>query len=213
MTCCSQCLGIEREFDAGTAASDLKQYRRRGPLASTHLLLKALEQQGVGGASLLDIGGGVGTIHHELLDKGAKSAIHVDASSAYLDAARDEATRRGHDAQVSFRHGDFTELAEEVSPADIVTLDRVICCYPDMDRLVALSAARARRLYGLVFPREVLWIRPGFPLANLWFRLRRCPFRIFLHSSGRVDQVIQAQGLRRIFRRSTLLWQVLVYAR
>jgi 2-polyprenyl-3-methyl-5-hydroxy-6-metoxy-1,4-benzoquinol methylase len=211
--CCSHCDGIEREFDDSTAKSDLKRYLRRGPLPTTHHLLDALQRLGIGGATLLDIGGGIGSIHHELLASGAERAVHVDASSAYLATARDEARRRGHEGRVQFRHGDFTELAPAIEPADIVTLDRVICCYPDMERLVELSAARARRLYGLVFPREVPWVRAMVPVANLWFRVRGCGFRVYLHSGHRVEAVVAGQGLRRVFRRTTPLWQVLVYAR
>lgn len=213
MACCSHCAGIEREFGDGTAAADLWRYRRFGPLPATRALLGALRRAGVGGATLLDVGGGVGTIHHELLAAGASRAVHVDASAAYLDAAREEARRRRHDGRVEFRHGDFVELAPDVAPADVVTLDRVICCYPDMERLVGRAAERASRLLGLVFPREAWWMRPLFPAANGWFRLRRCPFRIFLHSGEAIDAAVRAGGLRRVFHRYSGMWQVAVYAR
>ncbi len=213
MNCSSHCAGIESEFDAKTASRDLKRYRRKGPLESTQMLLDALRREGVEGMTLLDIGGGVGAIHHELLDSGVSSATHVDVSSAYLEAARAEARRRGHESCVSFLHGDFVELAPELPPADIVTLDRVICCYPDMHRLVGLSAARAQRLYALVYPRDSWWLRPLFPLSNLYFRLRRCSFRIYDHPPEEVDAVVREQGLEQRFRGTTPLWQVVVYAR
>jgi SAM-dependent methyltransferase len=213
MNCCTHCAGLEREFDAGTARSDLRRYRRTGPLPATALLLGALQRRGIGGASVLDIGGGVGAIHHELLERGAANAIHADASRAYLDAAGEEARRRGHGGRVRFVHGDFVELAPDVPECDVVTLDRVICCSPDMERLVALSARRARRLLGLVFPRESWWVRPVFPLANAWFRVRRCPFRIFRHRRSAVDEVVRAEGLEPVFEGRTPLWQVVVFAR
>lgn len=213
MVCCSHCEGIEREFDRRTARRDLRRYHRRGPLPSTRMLLDALRAEDLHGATLLDIGGGVGGIHHELLENGVERATHVDASSAYLAAAAEEARRRGHDGRVVFRHGDFVDLAADLEPHDVVTLDRVICCYPDMERLVSRSAALARRLYGLVFPREAWWLRPFFPAANLWFRVQRCPFRIFRHPTEAVDAVVRAQGLHRVFDGRTPLWQVKVYAR
>ncbi|HEV2130216.1 MAG TPA: methyltransferase domain-containing protein [Longimicrobiaceae bacterium] len=213
MNCCGHCAGIEKQFNAKTASSDLRRYRRKGPLKSTRLLLDALRRESVGGMTLLDIGGGIGAIHHELLASGAESATHVDASPAYLAAAREEARRRGHESRVTFRHGDFVELAPELPPVDIVTLDRVICCYPDMERLVGLSAARARRLYGLVYPRDRWWLRSVFPLSNLYFRLRRCPFRVYNHPVEDVDAVVREQGLEPRFRGTTPLWQVVVYAR
>ena len=77
----------------------------------------------------------------------------MEASAAYLAAAREETARRGHTDRLKAHHGDFVALAPEIPSADIVTLDRVICCYRDMPALVAQSAARARKLYGVVYPR------------------------------------------------------------
>jgi len=213
LNCCAHRSGLEREFDAATARRDLKRYRRRGPARATQLLLDAIRARGVFGATLLDIGGGIGTIHHELIAAGASDATHVDASPAYLDAARGEAERRGHAGRVRFIHADFVESAANIDAADVVTLDRVICCYPDMDGLVGRSAERAARLYGVVFPRAAWWLRPAFPLANGWFRLRRCPFRIFRHPPRDVDEVATSRGLRRIFTADTVLWHVWLYER
>src|SRR5215218_3543976 len=93
--CCSQ--GLDEAFGDRTARRDLKRYRRKGPSKSTRRLLAALRSHGVQGASLLDIGGGVGAIQHELLEAGVSRAFAADASAAYLRAAREEAQRRGLD--------------------------------------------------------------------------------------------------------------------
>ena len=213
MACCHQCDGIEQLFGERTARRDLRRFRRKGPIPSTRLLIEQLRDAGVRGASLLDVGGGVGAVQHELLDAGARSAVHVDASSHYLRASREEAARRGRADLVSYVHGDFVELAAELPDADVVTLDRVICCYPDMPRLVESSAARARRLYGVVFPRDRAAVRFGLPIANLVSRLRRIPFRVHLHPPEAIDAVIRGQGLEPRSHRRTLLWNVVVYAR
>src|SRR4029453_15287431 len=120
------------------AASELRKYRKKGPIPSTRTLIEALKAEGVEGATLLDVGGGIGAIQHELLDAGIARATSVDASAPYLVAAREESDRRGHGGRVTYRHGDFVELAESVPPADIVTLDRVINVYPDWQRLAGL---------------------------------------------------------------------------
>jgi magnesium-protoporphyrin O-methyltransferase len=133
-------------YNQRLAASDLRKYREQGPIPSTRALIEALKAEGVEGATLLDIGGGIGAIQHELLDAGLACATSVDASAPYLDAARDESDRRGYGARVTYRHGDFVELAESVPAADIVTLDRVINVYPDWERLIGLSAERAQDL-------------------------------------------------------------------
>lgn len=212
MDCC-QCQGIESQFGRDEAERKLREYRKRGPTRSTRLLLEALIAEGIGGASLLDIGGGVGALQHELINAGLAHATDIDASSAYLAAARGEAARQGHADRVRYVHGNFAELAASLPDAEVVTLDRVICCYHDMPALVGRSAAKARRLYGLVYPRDTWWVRAGVAAENLALRLQRSPFRVFAHPSAAVDAAVRAQGLERRLARTAGLWQVLVYAR
>ena len=212
MTGC-QCECYSSQFDEKHAIKDLKRYRANGPDKTTRLLLDLLEAEGVRGASVLDIGGGVGVVHHELLAAGAQTAVHVDATAANIRAAEEEATRRGHAGRVRFLQGDFVTLAPEISAADVVTLDRVICCYPDMEGLVSASAGHARRLYGAVFPRERWFLRLMLALGNLARRLRRNAFRAYVHPVREIDATIRRQGLiaRRIH--DTFVWRVVVYSR
>ena len=212
MDCC-QYRGMESQFDRGEAERKLRAYRRRGPVLSTRILLDALVAEGVAGMTLLDIGGGVGAIQHELLKAGAARATDVDVSNAYLDAARAEAARQGHADRATFHHGDFVALADEIAPAAIVTLDRVICCYHDMPALVGRSSAKATRLYGLVYPRDTWWVRAGLKAENAMLWLQRTPFRVFAHRSAEVDAVVRRNGLERRFKRNAGPWQVVVYAR
>jgi len=212
MPCC-HCQGVDDIFDARVAARELRQYRRRGPRKTTRLLLDALRAAGVRGRTLLDVGGGVGVIQRELLRAGAAQASEVEAAPAYLAAAREEAARQGHAERLRLHRGDFVALAPELPPADIVTLDRVICCYPDMPALVGLSAAHARRVYGLVYPRDTWWVKVGLALGNLALRLRRNPFRVYAHPAAAVDALVRRAGLAPRFARRTLVWQVVVYGR
>jgi predicted TPR repeat methyltransferase len=211
-SCCSQ--GIEDAFGDRTAAHELRRYRRKGPSKPTRRLLAAIRERGVEGAALLDIGGGVGAIQHELLDAGAARATAVEVSAAYLRKAAEESERRGRRGQATYRHGDFVVLAPEVEPADVVTLDRVICCYPDMEALVGLSAERARRLYGLVHPRDAWWMRVGIRLLNAGFWLVRKRYRSYVHPVRAVDAVAAGRGLS--LRQRTAVgpvWQVALYER
>ena len=180
--CC--CQGVDQIFGERTARHDLRRYRRRGPSKPTRVLLDALRREGVENATLLDIGGGIGVIQQELLEAGVARATSVEASADYLSVAREEAQRRGRADRITYREGDFVALADGVEPADVVTLDRVICCYPDMESLVGRSAARARRLYGLVYPQERWWVGAGLRLTNLLMRLSRRSFRAHLHPTA-----------------------------
>ncbi len=210
---CPHCQDANKLFDKGVAEGDLRDYRRHGPGKTARLLIDALKAAGIHEATLLDIGGGVGVLQHELLKSGASTAIHVEASSAYLHAAQEEAARQGHAERITYHHGNFVDLAPQLPQADVVTLEKVICCYPDVRALVGLSSARARKLYGVVFPRDTWWMKIGGRLINLSLTIQRSGFHFFVHPTEQVESVIRASGLQRRFYRKTLFWQVVVYGR
>ncbi len=212
MNCC-QCQGIEELFSKQFVAKELSRYRLKGPDKTTRMLTEAIKDAGVEGLTLLDIGGGVGAIQHELLASGVDQATDVEASAAYIEAAREEAQQRRLADRVNFKHGNFVDLAADIQPADIVTLDRVICCYNDMERLVSLSAERARKFYGLVYPRDTWWVKIGLRAENLFFRLRRSHYRTYSHPTKAVEALVNSSGLKRRSYRQTMVWQVVVYTR
>jgi magnesium-protoporphyrin O-methyltransferase len=200
-------------FDRRSAEADLERYRRQGPDRTTRILLEILRARGVRGASLLDIGGGIGVIDHELLRDGAGHAVLVDASAPALEAARNEARRRGSLARIEFIEGDVLASQQPIDAADIVTLDRVICCYPDVRALVGLSASKARSLYGLVLPRDRAIVRWGLRALNVWFRLRGFGYRSHAHPNRLVDALAAEAGLRPSREEHTFIWRIVVYDR
>lgn len=208
---CAQCRGIVQEFDDRFAGRDLRRYRRRGPLGTTRRMLEGLLAAGVRGRTFLDVGGGVGVLAHELLAAGARSGMHVDASAAYVSAAREEARRRGTAERVTFMEGDFVALSSHLGAFDMVMLDRVVCCYPDMPALVDASASCAHRVLALAFPREHLFMRISVGALNLIQRLRRRPFRVFLHGPRRIEARVRAHGFRPLRRERSPLWHIHLY--
>jgi SAM-dependent methyltransferase len=201
-------------YNQKKAASELRKYREKGPIPSTKALIDALVAEGVDGATVLDIGGGIGAVQHELLAAGAAHVTSVDASASYLEAAREEASRCGVEDRVTYRHGDFVELAESVPPADIVTLDRVLNVYPDWERLVELSAARAQRLYGLVYPRNTPMVRFVILVMNLVLRLRRAQVRAAIRPADEIGRIARENGLLPHASQDVgPAWRVLVYRR
>ena len=214
MNCCPPGnSAYDREFNADTAEEDLRAYRRNGPTGLTKALIEALSAGGIEGRSVLEIGGGVGTVHHELLNSGAEAAVDVDASRAYVLAAREESERQGHADRVEYRVGDFVALADVIEPADLVALDRVLCCYSDMSSLVARSAALAKRRYGVVYPRYNWFGRVAIALINIGKRVSGSPFRTYLHRTADVDAILADHGLVKRLHRTTLIWQLAVYER
>jgi magnesium-protoporphyrin O-methyltransferase len=158
----------------------------------------------------------VGAVHLGLLERGAASAVDVDLSRPYIEAARDEAARRGVAERVRHVHGDFAtaEVAERIEPADLVALDRVVCCHPDVVGLVGRAAERTRRRLAIVLPRRNLATRTWLLFENLVQRLRADPFRAYLHPHEQVLATARAAGLEPVESRSLgFVWRLLVFER
>jgi SAM-dependent methyltransferase len=204
---------VGNEFGEATARGDLRSYRKSGPAQTTRWLLEGLRGGGVDGLSVLDIGAGVGAVHLDLLKAGAASAVDVDGSPAYVAVAREEAARQGLGDRVDYLVGDFVSLAATIAPADLVALDRVVCCYPDLQALVRQSVARARSRYGLVYPRDTWWIRAGSTVLNGLARLFRQRIRAYIHRTADLDSIVRGAGFVLRLRRTNVFWQVTVYER
>lgn len=210
-SCCR--VDYDAQFNDDEARRDLLAYRAEGPDATTRRLVDELVAQGVAGATLLDIGGGIGAVQLELLAAGMSRSVDVDASEPYLHVARAEAAEMGWGDQTAYLHGDFTALADQVGAADVVTLDRVICCYPDARALIGLSSARARRLYGLVHPVDRWWTRTLATLANLGYRLFRNEYRMHVHRQALIDGLLRAGDFEVVSAHAGWFWRTAVYRR
>jgi magnesium-protoporphyrin O-methyltransferase len=152
-------------------------------------------------------------IQLELLAAGVASATSVDATEAYVEVARAEAERRGFGDRTTAKSGDFVELATEIEPADVVTLDRVVCCDPDLVGLLGQATARAQRMVGLVYPRDTWWNRVGARAIAVFGWLTRDATRWHLHRSRDVDAILARAGFRRRDIERSLIWQVVLYVR
>jgi magnesium-protoporphyrin O-methyltransferase len=205
--------GCANTFSTREADADLRRYRKDGASRSTRALIDAIVAEGVEGATLLDIGGGIGAIQLELLAAGAVSAESVDATEAYVAAARAEAERRGFGDRTRGRVGDFVALASEIEPADVVTLDKVVCCYSDMPALLTRVAGHARRTIGLVFPRETWWNRLAARLFDAWGWVTRNRQPWYLHSTREIDALLRSAGFVRRDVHRELVWQVALFVR
>ena len=208
---CNCCEITDNAFSEKEAKSELRNYRRKGPAKQTRFILEAIRSLPLKNAVLLDIGGGIGVIHHELLEDVASTATHVDASSAYLREAREEAARRGHDKRVTFIHADFTDVETDLPKADVVTLDRVVCCYPDFHRLLGAAARHSQRALALTYPREVWYLQMALPVVNFFQRVRKDPFRVFLHPISEMDSLLETEGFTRVTLRRLFIWEMAMY--
>lgn len=210
---CNCCEITDNAFGEAEAKANLRMYRRRGPAKQTKLILEAIRSLGMKGAALLDIGGGIGAIHHELLKDVAREATHVDASSAYLKEAKNETARRGNTERVQFIHADFTDVASDLPQADIVTLDRVVCCYPDFRGLLKAATDHSRKALALTYPREIWYMRIGLSIINFFQRLMKDPFRVFLHPVSEMESLLKKEGFVKTSVQRLFVWEMALYQR
>lgn len=167
----------------------------------------------IAGAALLDIGAGVGAVHISLLEAGAATAVDVDASREYIAVARAEAERRGLSARVDYRYGDVVELAPDLPPADVVTMDSAICCYPYLAPLLAAAVQTRPRIVGITYPRDTWWMRVYMRSYNVVEALRRRPGRYFIHRHSEVNRLMSAAGYRNVHEGGIRPWRVVLYRR
>jgi magnesium-protoporphyrin O-methyltransferase len=211
-SCCNFPETTDRQFTAEKAAKELQAYRKGRLGRTTRLLRDSIVELGLSDGSLLDIGGGVGALTFELLDRGVTKAVVADASRAYVAAAREEVARTGRMESAAIVQGDLLELAGTLPVADLVTLDRVVCCYPAYEPMLHEAARHAMHGLALSYPRDRWFVRSGMWLENAR-RARKSGFRTFVHPPAKMRQVIERAGFKLARRRSTLVWTVDVFVR
>jgi len=212
-SCASLVASTARHFDERKAREELKSYRSAGPGTTTRGLLQLLRTAQAPPNTLLDIGAGIGALTLGLLEAGVRQATCVDLSSASLAAAAEEAERQGVAGRIDWVNGDFVAIASTVPAADLVTLDRVVCCYPAYAPLLEQAAGHSRQLLAMSFPRNRWWVRLGLWIENAWRRIRGNGFRAFLHSPEAMAELLAQHGFKRARTASTWTWQVEVYTR
>jgi magnesium-protoporphyrin O-methyltransferase len=205
---CCNARGCDGFFGRRFAHRVASRYRKRGLDASARRIVEFLEAQGLEGATVLEIGGGVGEIQIELLKRGAAHATNLELSPAYDAEAEALLHEAGLEARVERRLHDLAADPHAVEPADVVVLHRVVCCYPDYERLLGAAADHARRSVVFSYPPRNAVSRLVVGTQNLVFRLMRKEFRAFAHPPGALLGVLADRGLRRTFAHRGLVWRI-----
>jgi tRNA1(Val) A37 N6-methylase TrmN6 len=213
MACCSLTDATQQQFDATKVRNELTSYRDTGPGPTTRALLAELGASGEPPGTILDIGSGIGALSFGMLQAGAGKALCIEMSTAALTASAEEARRQGLADRVEFRGGDFVELAPLLPAADLVALDRVVCCYPHYEALLQQAAAHSRHRLALSYPRDRWWLRVWLLVENVWRRLRGNPFRTFLHSPEAMAALLEQCGFTATRRLFTWTWQIEIYSK
>jgi len=210
--CCAR-HGQEEFFGVKSAQRDAARYRAKGADAMARSLARRAARRGVDGATVLEIGGGVGQVALELLKGGAATAEVVELLPAYEPFVRELATEAGVGGRISFRTADVVTDPEASAPADLVVLNKVVCCTPDGVELAGIAAGLARRTLVLSFPRRTWWVRAGFAAVNLYLRLRGRRFRVFVHPHTALADAVAAEGLSPSSAKNGPLFRIAAFER
>jgi magnesium-protoporphyrin O-methyltransferase len=208
MAGCCPSRDYHRFFNQRFARRLANRYRKRGLDKTAHKMVEFLRTLGIEGASVLEIGGGIGEIQVELLQAGAARAENLELSGAYQEQARALAEQAGVQGRLDWRIHDLAQDPGAVAPADLVVLHRVVCCYPDYERLLGAAADHARRALVFSYPPRSALSRAFYGVFNLVMRLTRSSFRGFAHPPGAMLAVLADHGLRPTYQRRSRIWQI-----
>jgi magnesium-protoporphyrin O-methyltransferase len=208
MASCCPSRDYRRFFNQRFARRLANRYRKRGLDPTAQTMVQFLQELGIEGATVLEVGGGVGEIQIELLKLGAARAQNLELSPAYEQQARMLAGQAGVQGRLDWRIHDLAQDPAAVVPADLVILHRVVCCYPDYEHLLGAAADHARRALVFSYPPRNALSRAFYGVFNLVMRLTRSSFRGFAHPPGAMLGVLEDHGLRRTYGRRSRIWQV-----
>jgi hypothetical protein len=205
--CCTP-KGYRQIFSERGAQAQAREYRRNGPDATSRRIVDLLRDRGVEGLTLLEIGGGIGAIQIELLKAGLARAVSVELTPTYEASAVELLRENGLQDRVERRVMDFVDAAGDVAAADIVVMNRVVCCYPDLQRLEGAAAEHALHTLVMSFPKERWWSRVVVWMANVGMAMTRREFRIFLHPVAQIWATGESHGLGRSASLRGVFWEI-----
>jgi len=211
-SCCNP-RGCDDFFTARMAERASERYRKSGVDKTAERMLAFLEERGIEGATVLEVGGGIGDVQVELLKLGAARTLNLELSPAYDTEAARLVREVGVEGRAERRVHDIAADPAGIEPADIVVLHRVVCCYPDYERLLGAAADHSRRLLVFSYPPRNVLSRFLLGAQNLLFRLRRKEFRTFAHPPARMLAVLEERGLVHTYSHRPVVWQIAGFER
>jgi SAM-dependent methyltransferase len=212
-SCCSDQTRGTNNFFSKNAETYLRRFRKKGLRKEQRSLAEGISSVGLADRTVLEIGCGVGGLHLTLLQRGARSAVGVDISEGMIFRARALSAELGFGARTEYLLGDIVAAHADAPPCDIVVLDKVVCCYEDLDSLLDISLTKTGRVYALSFPRPHRVNRWGVAAITLIGRIFRWSFVPQWHDWDRMLGRIRAGGFAERYAGQSLFWSVRVFER
>ena len=193
-------------FDEGMARHSLKSFRRRGLDSTAGPMIGALARRGLEESAVLEVGAGIGSAQVALLSAGASRGVAYELSPEYEAVAAELLAEHRLSDRVEWRTGDFVSAAA-TTRADVVFLNRVVCCYPDMPTMVDRAVGASNHLLALSYPRKRWFVRFGLMGVNAFLRLRRTTFRVFVHDPRDIARRVGSAGFAEVATGRTAVWE------
>ncbi len=223
MSSCCRAVPCEELFGPEWARRDMEAYLRDGlgtlerqmveELAAELAVESPAGSPALSEARVLEIGGGVGAMQAELLKAGAASGEVIELVQAYAPFAARLARELGVDGSTRFRIHDLLAEPGAVEGADLVIMNRVVCCSADGLELTAAAAGLTRHALVLSFPRSNWFTRGVAAAQRALFRLLGRSYRAFVWPQAAIAAAATTSGLQVRSRGGGLVWRYLLLVR
>jgi len=227
MPLCSCCRNPRIEgtnsFFSRFSKSYAKKFRKKGLEKTQKFLLEGVKiglrekdrpgESPLRDKTILDVGCGVGALHLTMLREGASRALGVDISEGMLEKARAFSSDMGLENQVEYLNADFVSLQEGpgAGKADVLLMDKVVCCYEDVEALMEKAMRQTGTVFALSHPRDRSVLKFAFRAQIFFARLFRFRFHPCWHSWPRVHGMLEQAGFKRVYSNRTFVWDVSAY--
>lgn len=208
---CQHCCDANKIFDIKSAKKELKRYRKKGAIGATKKLLAALSSISKKDKTLLDIGGGIGAIQWDFIEDGGAQTLDIDGSAGYIEVAQEYASEKNWLDKTTFKEGDVNDVISSLDNHDFVTLDKVICCYPDYELILKNAMDKCNEYLALTFPMSSVISRTLNLFPRFYFWIKRSEFKTYIHSNQAVEALIQNGDFTPIHKSTKFPWRVQVY--
>jgi predicted RNA methylase len=196
-------------FSEKSAKKELKKYKKKGLGKETKILYELLKPK-VSGISVVELGSGIGTLAVNLTIAGASKYYGSEISGPSLKMAKVLVKEEGLDGKIVFSDKDLVE--NDFEKSDLVLSDKVVCCYPYMEKFVNASVSHAKRYYAIVYPKDNLFTKGMFKFANFFMQFtKRKGFKVYLHDTKKINEIIESYGFKRTSKGETFIMEILVF--
>ena len=216
MSCCcinQETLNATDKFFSKQAKRFIKRFHRRGLPRETRLLVEGIKMTSFRDKSILEIGCGVGGLHLTLMNDGAKNAVGIDISKGMIAGAKELSAEFGYQDRTEYFFGDYIALDEYIKPADITVLDKVVCCYSEVDTLLEHSMNKTTKTYALSFPKPSWYVKSIFSVPIFLGKLLKWSFHPYWHDWNAILKNIKRHGFIERDHATTFIWATYVFER